>query len=454
MPLWVSDTGNDPRATGSSVGTGLEGGAFIFPVMAEGRAIGVLSFASKDVRAPDERLIEVMGVIGSQVGQVLKRISAEGAMRESEARFRSLTALSADWYWEQDDQFRLTFMSRPLGERTGLNASAYLGRRRWDQPALNLSAADWEGHRAQLERHEPFRDFEMQRPAPGGGTRWLSISGEPVFDAAGLFKGYRGIGRDITERKRAEEQRAAQARYQTKIAHFGEAALASRGAEELIEQAVRYVLEGLGGGVVAYLERAGTERQVVVRCVDGLAGDASSKVLVYEHGEALAQVLDGGAARIAQLPYAWAGRREAVLAPVAHEHAARSVLCALPEAHLSLGPEETRFLAAAASVAPPCTVITQADSGKTFSMGLQSCDLLELTDTRGIHWETPAVSGDSVHLEPLPIASPVAGQFWRIVPDSLGDSTITALGRPICTGPICPQYVVLFQVTIRVLPSP
>src|ERR671937_75665 len=173
-PVWVSDTRNDSRATGSSVGTGLEGGAFVFPVMAEGRTIGVLSFASKDVRAPDGRLLEVIGVIGSQVGQVLKRISAEGAMRESEARFRSLTALSADWYWEH--------------------------------------------HRAQLERHEPFRDFEMQRPAPGGGTRWLSISGEPVFDAAGRFRGYRGIGRDITERKRAEEQQAAQARYQTKIA--------------------------------------------------------------------------------------------------------------------------------------------------------------------------------------------------------------------------------------------
>ena len=111
-------------------------------------------------------------------------------------------------------------------------------------------------------------------------------------------------------------------------------------------------------------------------------------------------------------------------------------------------------LVQAASVAPACTVITQADNGKTFLMTKQSCDLLVLADTRGIHWETPKVTGDSIHLEPLPIASPLAGQFWRIVPDDLGDSTITALGRPICPGPICPQYVVLFQVKIRVLPSP
>jgi diguanylate cyclase (GGDEF)-like protein/PAS domain S-box-containing protein len=128
------------------------------------------------------------------------------SLRRSEERFRKLTELSADWYWEQDAEFRLTFMSKWLGERTGLDASAYLGRRRWDQPALNLTEAHWARHRAQLERHEPFRDFEMQRPVPGGGSRWLSISGEPVFDADGRFRGYRGIGRDITEYKRGEQR--------------------------------------------------------------------------------------------------------------------------------------------------------------------------------------------------------------------------------------------------------
>ena len=128
------------------------------------------------------------------------------SLRRSEERFRSLTALSSDWYWEQDDELRLIFMSTLLGEKTGLDAASYLGRRRWDHPALNLSEADWARHRAQLERHEPFRDFEMQRSAPGGATRWLSISGEPVFDAEGRFKGYRGIGRDITEQKRAEQR--------------------------------------------------------------------------------------------------------------------------------------------------------------------------------------------------------------------------------------------------------
>jgi len=155
---------------------------------------GAYDFVSKDDMGPAmlERLVRLATM----------QASTHRTLRESETRFRGLTALSSDWYWEQDDQFRLTFMSNI--DMTGLEANAYLGRKRWDQPALNLTEADWDRHRAQLERHEPFRDFEMQRPAGDGRTVWLSLSGEPVFDESGRFTGYRGIGRDITAQKHAE----------------------------------------------------------------------------------------------------------------------------------------------------------------------------------------------------------------------------------------------------------
>src|ERR1700694_2629171 len=136
---------------------------------------------------------------------VARAHKAENVLRESAARFRSLTQLSSDWYWEQDDQFRLTYMSSYVDDKSGLDASAYLGRKRWEQPALNLTEADWGPPPPPPDPPQPFRDSEIQRAAADGHSVWLSLSGEPVFDGRGRLKGYRGVGRDITAQKRSEQ---------------------------------------------------------------------------------------------------------------------------------------------------------------------------------------------------------------------------------------------------------
>jgi PAS domain S-box-containing protein len=133
-----------------------------------------------------------------------KRIAAE--LRKSEERFKSLTALASDWYWEQDENFRFTFRSGDIERYVGIAPGEFLGKTRWDYPAANLSEEDWARHRVQLERREPFRDFEMQRFGPDGRAHWVAISGEPVFDAAGRFTGYRGVGHDVTEAHEARER--------------------------------------------------------------------------------------------------------------------------------------------------------------------------------------------------------------------------------------------------------
>jgi len=165
--------------------------------------------------------------------------TAERVLRASAARFRSLTQLSADWYWELDAEFRLTHMSSYVGDKSGLDASVYLGRKRWEQPALNLTEADWERHRAQLERREPFRDFEIQRAASDGHSVWLSLSGEPVFDDRGRFKGYRGVGRDVTAQKRAEQM----LRLEHQVAH---ALAGEREPNEVVRAVIRAVCEVQG----------------------------------------------------------------------------------------------------------------------------------------------------------------------------------------------------------------
>ena len=72
-------------------------------------------------------------------------------------------------------------------------------------PYLEPDEDAWRRHRETLDAHLPFRDFELVRPTPKSGKRYVSSSGLPVFDKAGRFTGYRGVARDITERKRAAE---------------------------------------------------------------------------------------------------------------------------------------------------------------------------------------------------------------------------------------------------------
>jgi len=126
------------------------------------------------------------------------------ALQSSEVRFRGLADLWADWYWEQDEELRFTYLSPDLERRANVESSVVLGKTRWELPAIGVTAEQWARHRADLEARRPFQGFEYQHVNAAGDLIWLSASGVPVFDEAGRFLGYHGIGRNITERKRAE----------------------------------------------------------------------------------------------------------------------------------------------------------------------------------------------------------------------------------------------------------
>jgi diguanylate cyclase (GGDEF)-like protein/PAS domain S-box-containing protein len=165
--------------------------------LADGRVLSLLGRAIT-VLEPSGQYI----AYGS-VTDMTSQNAAQATLRDSEARFRSLTELSSDWYWQQDADFRFV---RFDGNQNFWTVEATVGKTRWAMGAANMSDADWEAHRQTLYAHQEFRDLELCDVDAQGRVYWRSISGTPVFDAQGQFQGYRGIGRDITARKVAEEK--------------------------------------------------------------------------------------------------------------------------------------------------------------------------------------------------------------------------------------------------------
>ncbi|MBW8852877.1 MAG: diguanylate cyclase [Bradyrhizobium sp.] len=238
-PVWSTDL---PRTGGQAAlrAVGKAGGrfaTFALPVVSQNSTIALLAFSGQTTREPDPTFLDAAPAIGRLFAQFLQRKGAEESLRESEARFRSLTQLSSDFFWESDAQHRLSNIVHgpsyvsPIGY--GL-----LGRTPWELASVRPDEAGWQAHRATLDSRLPFREFEVARGLPDGTTRYFSVSGQPRHDSQGTFLGYRGVGRDVTEIALARERIASLA-YSDPLTGLANRISLAPALEQAIERARR-----------------------------------------------------------------------------------------------------------------------------------------------------------------------------------------------------------------------
>lgn len=215
-PAISNDFMNDPRSLPwrELVTAGGVASAAAFPLLMRQQAVGVLLFYSFETGIFDDEIVGLLSGMAENISFALdnfqnaqERRDALRVLRESEERFRSLTHLSSDFFWEMDADLLLRKYDGNIVSTVNRQAvTALLDKALWEMPGVQPCKGGWEEFRTLLQRRERFREYELSFVNVDKEHYFLAFSGEPVFDDSGAFCGYRGISRDVTSRRRIAER--------------------------------------------------------------------------------------------------------------------------------------------------------------------------------------------------------------------------------------------------------
>ena len=236
-------------------------------------ATGLLGFGAVVFAA----LLAVVAMAGRLRAE---RQRAEAALRDSEGRFRDFANASSDWFWETDAERRFTHFGGAALKMIGFESARAVGRRAFEVASLRPSEDADAISRAIAERR-PFRDAIYSYRQRVDETRYLRVSGVPIFDEQGRFAGYRGVAADVTEERRAREAR----QQREKLAALGQ--LAGGVAHEInnmLHPVLNFAREARDAPPAHEAER----RRYLDIVIDNTrkAGEIVNRVLAFARGEA------------------------------------------------------------------------------------------------------------------------------------------------------------------------
>ena len=222
------------------------------------------------------------------------RKRAEVALRESEQRFRDYAETASDWFWEAGPDHRVTRISENINA-VGFVPSGLTSLARWEIATdLETEPEKWQLHRAMLDAHRPFRDFEYSTVNESGSQVFVRSSGKPLFDANGSFLGYRGTGTDITATIRADHAEEALRKAQAELAHVTRVTMLG----ELTASIAHEVNQPLAAVVanaeacLRWLDREPSDLAAARRSVEWVISDGNRASEVIKRVRALANKTD------------------------------------------------------------------------------------------------------------------------------------------------------------------
>ncbi len=191
-----------------------------------------------------EAMVDEAGELIDEVGtiqDITERKRTERALQESEERLRDFAEATSDWFWEMDENLCFSYLSERFAAVTGLDPQGLIGKTRWEYAGTGPEDGKWSQHKADLLACVQFRDFRYERAGDDGKRQHFSISGKPVFDARGDFKGYRGTGTNMTvEVEALSHTEEARARFFDAIENSSEAIALFDGDDKLVLHNSRY----------------------------------------------------------------------------------------------------------------------------------------------------------------------------------------------------------------------